>query len=151
MLCPCGAAWSLDSWLRRARGRGPGERLYVHPWPLCLLFVQMAMIYFYNGVHKLLLDYRYLSPDEKPTRQGELVKEGQRGITGEEQRPYDLTQLQKRNEGIPKLGGYLEQPIGSPLQYENVKRRFVDLNKVSTDLNVWDADDVMYVEVDKLP
>jgi hypothetical protein len=52
MLCPCGAVWSMDHWLRR--GQAAGKRLFVYPWPLCLLFVQMAIIYFYNGVHKLL-------------------------------------------------------------------------------------------------
>src|SRR5207245_600410 len=53
MLCPCGAAWSLDAWWRRRRGllRGP---VYVHPWPLRLLFVQLCCIYFMNGAHKLL-------------------------------------------------------------------------------------------------
>jgi hypothetical protein len=50
MLCPCGAAWSLDAWLLRGR-RGPGPFL-VHPWPARLLLVQLACIYFRNGVHK---------------------------------------------------------------------------------------------------
>jgi Vitamin K-dependent gamma-carboxylase len=49
MLCPCGAAWSVDAWKR-----GETARLFVPPWPLRLLFVQLALIYFYNGVHKLL-------------------------------------------------------------------------------------------------
>jgi hypothetical protein len=49
MLCPCGAAWSVDTWRRHSPGR-----LFVYPWPVCLLFVQMTLIYFYNGVHKLL-------------------------------------------------------------------------------------------------
>jgi hypothetical protein len=48
LLCPCGAAWSIDAWRRRA---GP---VYIPPWPLRLLFVQLAMIYFFNGVYKLL-------------------------------------------------------------------------------------------------
>ena len=52
MLCPCGAAWSLDSWLRR-RKRPDTEPAYVHPWPLRLLFVQMALIYCMNGLYKL--------------------------------------------------------------------------------------------------
>ncbi len=45
MLCPCGAAWSLDA------RRRPGPVL-VYPWPLRLLFLQMVFIYFCNGVHK---------------------------------------------------------------------------------------------------
>jgi hypothetical protein len=51
MLAPCGAAWSLDSWWARRRGRLTGP-VYIHPWALRLLFVQMALIYFCNGVYK---------------------------------------------------------------------------------------------------
>jgi hypothetical protein len=51
MLSPCGAVWSVDAWLRR-RGEAAGP-LSVAPWPLRLLFVQMVVIYFYNGVFKL--------------------------------------------------------------------------------------------------
>lgn len=50
MLCPCGAVWSVDAWLRRGR-RGSGPFL-VHPWPARLLLVQLACIYFRNGLHK---------------------------------------------------------------------------------------------------
>jgi hypothetical protein len=52
VLCPCGATWSVDAWLRRRRW-GPGPKvILVWPWPLRLLFVQMVCIYFCNGVHK---------------------------------------------------------------------------------------------------
>src|SRR5262249_470146 len=44
---------SLDSWWRRRRRPQPGAT-YVYPWPVCLLLVQLAIIYFYNGVHKFL-------------------------------------------------------------------------------------------------
>jgi hypothetical protein len=53
MLCPCGAAWSLDDYLARRRGSRLGV-VYVSPWPLRLLFVQMVFIYWMNGLHKLL-------------------------------------------------------------------------------------------------
>jgi hypothetical protein len=49
MLCPCGAAWSLDA---RRRGPRPAGAVLVHPWPLRLLFVQMACVYFSNGAFK---------------------------------------------------------------------------------------------------
>jgi hypothetical protein len=52
MLTPCGAVWSLDAWLRRQFGGREGP-LYVAPWALRLLFVQMVVIYFFNGVFKL--------------------------------------------------------------------------------------------------
>jgi hypothetical protein len=47
-LSPCGAAWSLDAWLRGRRAPA-----VVPPWPLRLLFVQMVLMYFCNGLHKL--------------------------------------------------------------------------------------------------
>jgi hypothetical protein len=53
MLCPCGAAWSVDSWLRRRR-TGRYQPVYVYPWPLRLLFVQLTLIYFCNGLYKWL-------------------------------------------------------------------------------------------------
>jgi uncharacterized membrane protein YphA (DoxX/SURF4 family) len=51
LLTPCGAAWSLDAWLRRRRGRLPG-RVFVYPWALRLLFVQMVLMYWCNGWYK---------------------------------------------------------------------------------------------------
>ena len=50
MLCPCGAVWSADSLMQRRRGAGP---VYVHPWPICLIFVQMILMYWMNGLYKL--------------------------------------------------------------------------------------------------
>jgi Vitamin K-dependent gamma-carboxylase len=50
MLCPCAAAWSLQACCRRSEGHGP---VYVPAWPLRLLFIQMVLIYFVNGVYKL--------------------------------------------------------------------------------------------------
>jgi HTTM domain len=52
MLCPCGAAWSLDSWWTRRRNGLQGP-IYVSPWPLRLLFIQMVYIYFCNGLAKV--------------------------------------------------------------------------------------------------
>jgi len=48
MLSPCGAVWSLDA--RRTDRQGP---VFISPWPLRLLFVQLAAIYFFSGVQKL--------------------------------------------------------------------------------------------------
>ncbi|MCS6851157.1 MAG: HTTM domain-containing protein [Gemmataceae bacterium] len=47
MLSPCGAVWSLDAGQGRER-----EVVLVPPWPLRLLFVQMVLIYFMNGLYK---------------------------------------------------------------------------------------------------
>jgi hypothetical protein len=52
MLCPCGAAWSLDRLLARRRGRYTAP-VYVAPWPLRLLLIQLVLIYFFTGLFKL--------------------------------------------------------------------------------------------------
>lgn len=51
MLCPCGAAWSIDAWRKRRKGILKGPAL-VYPWPIRLMFLQMTLIYFFNGVYK---------------------------------------------------------------------------------------------------
>ena len=51
MICPCGAAFSLDAW--RARRRGLKGPVFISPWPLRLLFIQMVFIYWCNGLYKL--------------------------------------------------------------------------------------------------
>jgi hypothetical protein len=51
MLCPCGAAWSVQAWWSRRRAPRSGP-VYVPAWPLRLLVVQLALIYFVNGLYK---------------------------------------------------------------------------------------------------
>jgi hypothetical protein len=51
MLCPCGAAWSVDAWLRKRKGP-----VFVWPWALRLLFLQMILIYWCNGLNKIVGD-----------------------------------------------------------------------------------------------
>ena len=51
MLSPCGAAWSVDALIARR-----GVPVYVHPWPLRMIFVQMIYIYFMNGLYKIFGD-----------------------------------------------------------------------------------------------
>ncbi|NND13498.1 MAG: HTTM domain-containing protein [Acidimicrobiia bacterium] len=46
MLSPSGAVWSFDS------RNDPSEEVYVSPWSLRVLFVQMAIIYLVNGISK---------------------------------------------------------------------------------------------------
>jgi hypothetical protein len=58
MLTPCGAAWSVDRWLARRRSAGStapvAGPVYVYPWALRLLFLQMVCIYFCNGLYKVV-------------------------------------------------------------------------------------------------
>ena len=50
IFCPSAAVWSLPSWWRRKSASGP---VLVYPWVLRLLLVQLAVIYFMNGLYKL--------------------------------------------------------------------------------------------------
>lgn len=55
MLGPCGAAWSLDSLIARRRGAVHG-RVFVSPWPVRMLLIQLCTIYFFTGLFKLFSD-----------------------------------------------------------------------------------------------
>jgi hypothetical protein len=48
-LPPSGVAWSIDVW--RSKKTGP---TFIDPWPLRLLFLQMIVIYWANGLHKIV-------------------------------------------------------------------------------------------------
>jgi hypothetical protein len=50
LFTPCGAVWSVDSWRRRDRDLRP---VYVSPWSLRVMFLQLIFIYFINGIYKL--------------------------------------------------------------------------------------------------
>jgi hypothetical protein len=50
MLSPCGAVWAVTP-ISGCPPRGP---VVIAPWPLRLLFVQLTVVYFFNGVYKLL-------------------------------------------------------------------------------------------------
>lgn len=52
MLSPCGAVWSLDRFWRQ-RGRPARRNIYIPPWPLRLLAVQLALIYIASGLPKM--------------------------------------------------------------------------------------------------
>jgi hypothetical protein len=74
MLTPCGAAWTFHGFLRRksseVRNQESGVRgqqssgltpdscpltpTLISPWALRLLFIQMTLIYFFNGFYKLV-------------------------------------------------------------------------------------------------
>jgi hypothetical protein len=53
MLTPCAAVWSLDSRRKRRLGTLLEAPVHIYPWALRLLFLQMVLIYFFNGVNKL--------------------------------------------------------------------------------------------------
>jgi hypothetical protein len=51
MLCPCGAAFSLDAW-RAAKKRGAAAEPLIVPWAVRLLQMQLCLIYFQSSVIK---------------------------------------------------------------------------------------------------
>ncbi|GIW78253.1 MAG: hypothetical protein KatS3mg105_0060 [Gemmatales bacterium] len=58
MLMPSGAVWSIDHWrrLRRRRGDAQGP-VFVRPWSVRLLQLQLCAIYFFTGLSKLGSDW----------------------------------------------------------------------------------------------
>ena len=48
-IAPCAATWSVDAWRRRRTGP-----VFVYPWPLRLLLLQLIVIYWANGMHKIV-------------------------------------------------------------------------------------------------
>jgi hypothetical protein len=55
MVSPCGAAWSVGDSRRRCAARDM-RPVFIHPWPVRLLLVQMMAIYFVSGVYKFMGD-----------------------------------------------------------------------------------------------
>lgn len=53
MLTPSGKAFSLDSWLRRRRGKQPEGPAFVPGWTVRLLQIQLCLIYLSTGLVKL--------------------------------------------------------------------------------------------------
>jgi Vitamin K-dependent gamma-carboxylase len=51
MLTPCGACWSL----MRPTGVPREAKTAVYPWALRLLFLELVVIYFFNGVYKVTM------------------------------------------------------------------------------------------------
>lgn len=49
MLTPCGAAWSF----MRPRGIPANAKTMVYPWALRLIFLELIIMYFFNGIYKL--------------------------------------------------------------------------------------------------
>jgi hypothetical protein len=49
VVSPCGAVWSVDR-LRTRHSPGP---VFIYPWVLRLVFLQMVVFYFVNGVYKV--------------------------------------------------------------------------------------------------
>src|SRR5207302_1121832 len=44
---------ALAPGVKRANNLSPGGSVFIHPWPLRLLMVQMILMYFSNGMFKL--------------------------------------------------------------------------------------------------
>jgi hypothetical protein len=53
VLMPCGASWSIDAWLARRLGSNRDSGHLRPAWGLRLLQIQMALIFFTAGLHKL--------------------------------------------------------------------------------------------------
>ncbi len=57
MLTPCGAAWSLAP----PKGIPPGAKVAIYPWAIRLLFLELIVIYFFNGIYKVVFGSNWQS------------------------------------------------------------------------------------------
>jgi hypothetical protein len=62
ILAPSGATWSIDHWLRTRRLRARGDAaadapVFIEPWSVRLMQIQVCIMYFFTGVYKLGEDY----------------------------------------------------------------------------------------------
>jgi hypothetical protein len=61
---PCGDSFSLDHWLRR---KAPGPRSFKYGYPVLLMQLLMAWVYFSSALVKMrVAGMKYLSPDNLP-------------------------------------------------------------------------------------
>jgi hypothetical protein len=51
VLAPAGAAWSVDAWLRRRRT--PAGPVWIAPWSVRLMQIQLCVMYLFTGLAKL--------------------------------------------------------------------------------------------------
>jgi hypothetical protein len=58
IFAPAGKVWSLDAWLGRSReDNQPDGPVFIRPWPVRLLQIQLACVYFFTGIYKLGYDW----------------------------------------------------------------------------------------------
>jgi hypothetical protein len=53
IISPCAATWSLAAWRRRRHAPADEGPVFIHPWAVRLLFMQMTVMYYFSGLHKL--------------------------------------------------------------------------------------------------
>jgi hypothetical protein len=53
IFAPADAVWSWASWWRRWMNPRENRPVFIHPWAQRLLFVQLTLLYFMNGVYKV--------------------------------------------------------------------------------------------------
>lgn len=112
---------------------------------------QYEMQEYVIGLKKLILSYED-NVANRDQRKAAIVDYGQRFVLRQEARgKVDLSVLRARGQGIPKLEGYLQKPIESELDLDDVKSRLFKLYQMSTDIDLWDIDDVAYIELARMP
>jgi len=100
------------------------------------------------GLYQLLRDYE--SPAMRADATLGLYTQGVGHLT-RARVVQDAQQTEVMRQGIPKLVGYLEYPITSPLQYDKVKKRVLALMAWSNRFSEWDVNEVTYMDVAMLP
>jgi hypothetical protein len=104
---------------------------------------------YYAGVRQMMLEYT--NPEKEAGAKQALYENALKNLThASNLAAGSLSIINTRREGIPKLTGFLEMPIESPLQYENVSERLVKLVNLSA-TDIWDINEVAYIPAEDLP
>jgi hypothetical protein len=102
-----------------------------------------------SGVRTLMTDYR--TPEKSAAAKQDLYATALENMTHASSLVTDtLDDIKTSQQGIPKLTGFLEMPIESPLQYESVSKRLIGLLQLS-ELDVWDINEIAYIPASDLP
>ena len=104
------------------------------------------------GVRKLMTDW--LNAEKKSEAKKDLYIAAQEHVIGTKGPPggeVGLDTIKVRNEGIPRLDGFLQRPIESELAYQDINERVRKLIELSGRLDLWDGDDVTFIKLSEMP
>lgn len=107
---------------------------------------------FIVGIRGLMTDYQNI--EKKADAKKSMYADAQEHIM-QVKRPQgsevDVNMIKTRNEGIPRLDGYLQRPIESELEYDKVKTSVLKMMEMSNNNDLWDNDDVSFIKLSEMP
>ncbi len=117
-----------------------------------LLTTRREMDDFINGIHTLLRTWKAASQADRAGISEDIMETGQAVITQEKgSGRYDMTSLNRRKIGIPKLTAGVIKPIENELEYSNMVKRLDKMLRLSSSDDIWGVDDVGYIPLEEMP